>query len=387
MKILGNGITSVKGITALGKSSGIKKSGKKDLAVICSEHICNTAAVYTKNNVKGAPLHVTKNHLKDGKAQAIIINSGIANTCTGKKGIEDAHLMAELTAKELSLKKEDVLVASTGLIGAYLPIDKIKDGIKGIKNELNENSDDAAEAILTTDIVKKQIAVKVGNATIGAIAKGSGMIHPNMATMLAFIATDADLDSEKLKEMLSNSVNKSFNMVSVDMDTSTSDMVILMANGIAGTIDENEFQEALDFVCVELAKKIAKDGEGATKLIEVFVKNSKTEDDAKKIAKSIISSNLVKSAIFGNDPNWGRIMCAIGYSHADIEENKIDIFFEDEKIVENGTEKDFDNGKIKDLMNKDKIKITINLNNGDHSATAYGCDLTYDYVKINAGVP
>ncbi len=384
LKIEKNGICTVKGFRIVGKSAGIKKSGKKDLALIYSEDLCNAAAVYTKNNVKGAPVYVTKDHLKDGKAQAIVINSGISNVCTGKKGIEDAYLVAELAAKELSIKKEDVLVASTGVIGAYLPMDKIKNGIKNIKKELNETSDDAAEAILTTDKAKKQVAVKIGNVTIGAIAKGSGMIHPNMATMLAFIATDAEIGSEKLKEMLSNSVSKSFNMISVDTDTSTSDMVILMANGSAGEVDEKEFQKALDFVCVELAKKIAKDGEGATKLIEVHVKNAKTGDDAKKIAKSIICSNLVKSAIFGNDPNWGRIMCAIGYSGAEIEESKIDISFGDEKIAENGTEKNFDNKKIKGLMSKDELKITINLNNGNHSATAYGCDLTYDYVKINA---
>ena len=257
MIILNNGITDVKGITALGKHVGIKKN-KKDFAVIFSAKIANAAAVFTRNKIKGAPIFVNKKHLKNGKAQAIVINSGISNVCTGKKGIKDAYLMAELAAKELAVKKENVLVASTGKIGVFLPMDKIKYGIRNIKNGLSKKSSDAAEAILTTDTCKKHVSIKIDNITIGAIAKGSGMIHPNMATMLAFIATDAEIDSKKLKKMLVNSVNKSFNMISVDMDTSTSDMVILMANGIAGKIDDKKFQKALDFVCIELAKKIVR---------------------------------------------------------------------------------------------------------------------------------
>src|SRR3989338_966795 len=383
MIIIKGGITSVKGIAALGKFIGIKKN-RKDFAVIFSSRVGAAAGVFTKNKVKGAPIIVNKNHLKDGKAQAIVVNSGISNVCTGKKGIEDAYLMAELAAKELGVKKEDVLVASTGLIGAYLPMGKIRNGMKGIKRKMKKNPDGAAEAILTTDKVKKQIAVRIGGVTIGAIAKGSGMIHPNMATMLAFIATDADIGPKKLKRMLSISVNKSFNIVSVDNDTSTSDMALIIANGLAGKADEDKFQKALDFVCIDLAKKIARDGEGATKLIEVFVKNAPNENAAKKIAKSVIGSSLVKCAVFGNDPNWGRIMCAAGYSGASIKPEKMDIYFGEEKIVEKGAAKNFDYKRIKDIMSKEELRITIDLNDGRHNAAAYGCDLTCDYVKINA---
>ena len=384
MKAINGGITAVKGFTALGKFIGIKKkSKKKDFAVIYSSKVCNAAGVFTKNEVKGAPLIVTKKHLAGGKAQAVVINSGVANVCTGKKGISDAEKMAELTAKELGIKKNNVLVASTGLIGAYLPMAVIKNGIKGIRKELGKNSN-AAEAILTTDSVKKEIAVKVGKITIGAIAKGAGMIHPNMATMLCFIGTDAEFQAKDLKQMLKNSVDKSFNMTSVDYDTSTSDMAILMANGMAGKINKKQFQNALDFVCIELAKKIAIDGEGATKLVEVVVKNAKNEKNAKIIAKSIISSNLVKTAMFGNDPNWGRIMAAIGYSGAKINPGKIDIYFNDKQIVSNGTEAKFDKKKVVEDMKKDKLLILVNLKEGKGMASAYGCDLTYEYVKINA---
>lgn len=384
MEFLKNNVSAPKGFKALGKAVGIKNSNNLDFAVIFSETKAETAAVYTKNKVKGAPLIVTKEHLKDNQAQAIAINSGISNVATGKKGIEDAKKIAKETASELSIKTEDVLVASTGLIGAYLPMERILKGIKGINNELTSNGSNAAKAILTTDLVKKEIAVKVDNFTIGAIAKGSGMIHPNMATMLCFITTDAKLSSKKLQSFLKNSVNKSFNMASVDMDTSTSDMAIAMANGLAGSADEKKFQEALDYVCVDLAKKIAKDGEGATKLIEVEAKNSKTEEDAKKIAKSIINSNLVKCAMFGNNPNWGRIICAIGNSEADFKENSIDIYFGEEKIVENGVTAGFDYKKVKEIMKKDELKIIIDLKNGKESATAFGCDMTLDYIKINA---
>ncbi|MEK6868825.1 MAG: bifunctional ornithine acetyltransferase/N-acetylglutamate synthase, partial [Nanoarchaeota archaeon] len=288
MKLLKNNICAPKGFTATGKPIGIKKSGKPDFAVIYSEVLADAAAVYTSNRVKGAPLYVTKKHLKDGKAQAIVVNSGVSNVCTGKKGIKDAEDMAKFLGNELGINPKEVVVASTGLIGAYLPMEKIKNGIKGIKNELSVNSN-AAKAILTTDLAEKEIAVKADNFSIGAIAKGSGMIHPNMATMLCFITTDAKIPSKKLSAMLKNSVNKSFNMISVDMDTSTSDMVVILANGMAGKADETKFQDALDCVCIELAKKIARDGEGATKLIEVNAKNAKTEEDAKKIAKSVIS--------------------------------------------------------------------------------------------------
>ena len=383
MELMENNVCAPKGFKAVGKSLGIKKSGKPDFAVIYSENSADTAAVYTSNKVKGAPLIVTKKHLANGQAQAIVINSGVANVCTGEKGIKDAEEMTEFASKELGIDSNDVLVASTGIIGAYLPMDKIKNGIEGIKNELSINSN-AAKAILTTDTVEKGAAVKVDNFTIGAIAKGSGMIHPNMATMLCFITTDAKIRSEKLDSYLKNSVNKSFNMISVDMDTSTSDMVIIMANGIGGKVDENKFQDALDYVCVELAKKIAKDGEGATKLVEVEVKNAVSKADADKIAKSVVSSNLVKCAIFGNDPNWGRILCAIGNSAAEFKENLVDIYFGKELVVNNGIMTNFDLNKVKGIMRKNMLKITIDLKLRNDCSIAYGCDMGYDYVKINA---
>ncbi|MDP7244655.1 MAG: bifunctional glutamate N-acetyltransferase/amino-acid acetyltransferase ArgJ, partial [Flavobacteriales bacterium] len=378
-----NNVCAPKGFKALGKSSGIKKSGKLDFAVIFSEVVADAAAVYTSNEVKGAPLIVTKKHLEDGRAQAVVINSGVANVCTGKKGIKDAEDTAKSAGKELGINANNVLVASTGLIGAFLPMDKIKNGIRGIKSELCINPN-AATAIMTTDTVEKEIAVKADNFTIGAIAKGSGMIHPNMATMLCFITTDAKIPSKNLSSYLKNSVNKSFNMVSVDMDTSTSDMVVVMANGLAGEVDEQKFQNALDYVCIELARKIAKDGEGATKLVEVEVKNATTKADAEKLAKSVISSNLVKCAVFGNDPNWGRIMCAMGNSDTNFKENKVNIFFDNEKIVNNGTMTNFNIEKINKIMGKDNLKIIIDLNQGKENAIAYGCDMSYDYVKINA---
>lgn len=383
MEFLKNNVCAPAGFTSLGKTIGIKKSGKPDFAVIFSKPVANAAAVYTSNKVKGAPLIVTKEHLKNGKAQAIVVNSGIANVCTGEKGIRDAEEIAKHAGIELGINSGNVLVASTGLIGAYLPMSRIKNGITGIKKELNKNGD-AATAILTTDKAKKEIAVKYGNFTIGAIAKGSGMIHPNMATMLCFITTDAAISPEKLIGFLKKSVNKSFNMTSVDMDTSTSDMAIILANGLAGKVDEKKFQQALDYVCIELAKKIAKDGEGATKLVEVAVKNAAAEEDARKLAKSVICSNLVKCAIFGNDPNWGRIISAMGNSAANFDPSLVEVHFGKECIVTNGTTTNFNLQKVKDTMAKDFLKITINLKQGRHYSIAYGCDMSYDYVKINA---
>ena len=383
MEILQNNVCAPKGFKALGKAIGIKKSKKPDFAVIFSDVPADSAAVYTSNKVKGAPLVVTKKHLENGKAQAIAINSGIANVCTGRKGIKDAEDTAKYIASELKIKSNDVLVASTGLIGAYLPMSRIKERIKGIKKELSITPD-AAAAIMTTDTIKKEIAIKADNFVIGAIAKGSGMIHPNMATMLCFITTDAQISSKKLRFFLKKSVDKSFNMISVDMDTSTSDMAIIMANGLAGKADEKKFQEALDYVCMGLAKKIAKDGEGATKLVEVAVNNALTESDARKLAKSVISSNLVKCALFGNDPNWGRIISAMGNSGANFEQSLVEVHFGKECIVTNGTTTNFSLQKVKDTMSRNFLNITINLKQGSQNAVAYGCDMSYDYVKINA---
>lgn len=382
MNILKGNITAVDGFTALGKCIGIKK-GKKDFAIIYSDKLCSVAAVYTKNKVKGAPLYVNMKHLEDGKAQAIVINSGISNVATGKKGIDDAFMTCKLAAEELGINSNDILVASTGIIGKMLPMELIKKGLKGIKKELKK-SNDAAEAILTTDTIKKEIAVDFSGFTIGAIAKGSGMIHPNMATMLCFIATDADFSPKELKESLVKAVDESFNMISVDMDTSTSDMVILMSNNTKKA-DKKNFEEALAFICKEMAKKIVFDGEGATKLIEVTVKNAKSKLDAKKIAKSIVGSNLVKCAMFGNDPNWGRIISAIGNSDAHFKEDKINILIQNKLIVENGVEvKDFNIEEISKLLKNDNVKVIVDLKIGNGEATAYGCDMSYDYVQINS---
>lgn len=382
MKLLKNNVTAVNGFSALGKCIGIKK-GKKDFAILYSDKLCSAAAVYTKNKVKGAPLYVDMEHLSDGKAQAIVINSGISNVATGKKGIKDAALTCKLAAKELGVNEKDVLVASTGIIGKKLPMNLIKKGIKGVKKKL-KNVHSAAEAILTTDTLKKEIAVEVDGFTIGAMAKGSGMIHPNMATMLCFITTDAKLSSSELKGCLVKAVDCSFNMVTVDMDTSTSDMVVVMSNGTKKA-DINKFQKALTFVCKEMAKKIASDGEGATKLIEVLVKGAKVKEDAKKIAKGIVSSNLVKCAMFGNDPNWGRIISAIGNADAHFVESKVDILLQGKLIVKGGVEvKNFNENKVSKSLKADKVKVIVDLKLGKSEATAYGCDMSYDYVHINA---
>ena len=358
MKNINGNVTAVNGFMAFGKCIGIKK-GKKDFAIIHSDKLCSATAVYTKNNVKGAPLYVDMEHLKNGKAQTIVINSGISNVATGKKGIDDAVLTCKLAAKELNVNVKDVLVASTGIIGKKLPMNLIKKGIKGCKKQLKKVHN-AAEAILTTDIVKKEIAVKDG-FTIGAIAKGSGMVHPNMATMLCFITTDADISSNELKKFLVNAVNESFNMISVDMDTSTSDMVVVMSNNSVKA-DKGKFQKALTYVCTEMAKKMAADGEGATKLIEVNVKGAKSEMDAKKIAKAIVSSNLVKCAMFGNDPNWGRVISAVGNSGGYFKLNKVDIYFQNNLIVKNGVEvKNFNISKFSKLLKKDIVKVVVDL--------------------------
>lgn len=385
MKIVRPCMNCVRGFLFLGKNIGIKKE-KKDFAVLYSKNICDAAAVYTKNKIKGAPLYINMNHLKNGKAQAIVCNSGVANVATGKKGVEDAKKTAKLLALELGIKKEDVLVASTGVIGKKLPMEKIVLGIKGVKDELSRDGE-FSEAILTTDTFKKEICIEAEGFKIAACAKGAGMISPNMATMLAFITTDAKISSGKLQKMLTKSVDKSFNMLNIDMDTSTSDMAIILANGIAGQVDENNFQETLDMVCIELAKMIAKDGEGATKLIISEVFGAKNDDDAKKIAKAIVNSNLIKCAVYGNDPNWGRIICAIGNSKASkINEKKIAVWINNEPIVSIGKAvKNFDEKKLSGILKSNKeIRIRIDMGEGRAKATAFGCDMSEKYVKINA---
>ena len=391
-----NGITTPRGFKAAGISCGIKKRNKKDLALIYSEVPARAAALFTTNQIKAAPLKVSAEHIKDGEAQVIVINSGCANAATGKKGLRDAKEMAGITAEELSIKKEDVLVASTGTIGTFLPMDKITKGIKEAKGKLSrEGGGDAAQAIMTTDTFSKEVAVELelGNrkVIIGGMAKGAGMISPLLATMLSFITTDAAISGELLRKALKASIDRSFNMITVDGEESTNDMVIILANGLAGNeeIDkENEnfkkFSSGLDEVTLKLAKMIVKDGEGATKFIEVEVKNTLELQDAQKIAFSIANSPLVKTAVFGEDANWGRIMVAIGNSGVEIEEEKIDIYLGDLKLASKGCGIKYSEEEAKKILKEKEIKIIVDLKLGEKSAKVWTCDLTTEYVKINA---
>lgn len=399
MKIIGGGVCAAKGFKASGVHCGIRKNKtKRDLALIYSECEASAAAVYTTNLVKGAPLTVTKNNISNGKAQAVICNSGNANTCNAN-GIEIAEKMCTLLSDALNINADDVVVASTGVIGQPLNIEPIANGIpKLISNLTGDGSDDAAEGIMTTDTVKKEIAVEftVGGKTcrIGGIAKGSGMIHPNMATMLVFITSDCAISSKMLSKALSSDIANTFNMVSVDGDTSTNDMVAVLANGLAGNDeitkpgeDFDAFMKALNTVTVYLCRMIAGDGEGATKLLECKVSGANSEQTAKTVAKSVICSSLLKAAMFGADANWGRVLCAIGYSGADVDVSNVDVSFKSSKgeicVCQDGAGIDFSEEKAKEILLEKEIEILISLGNGEGSATAWGCDLTYDYVKIN----
>ena len=398
MKTISGGVTAAKGFTANGVHCGIRKNRtKRDLALIFSEVKANAAAVYTTNLVKGAPLTVTKAHISDGKAQAIICNSGNANTCNAN-GIEIAEQMSDLLGAEMNIASGDVVVASTGVIGQPLDIEPIKAGIPSLVAGLGDNSLLAAEGIMTTDTEVKEIAVsfEIGGVEckIGGIAKGSGMIHPNMATMLVFITTDCSISSDLLQKALSTDIADTFNMVSVDGDTSTNDMVCVLANGMAGNNeitaendDYNTFMKALNTVTVHLCKCIAGDGEGATKLLECKVNGAKSKEIAKTVAKSVICSSLTKAAMFGADANWGRVLCAIGYSGADVDVNKIDVSFASAKgeipVCKNGAGIEFSEEIAKEILLEKEIDILVSLNDGEFSSTAWGCDLTYEYVKIN----
>ena len=399
MRIIEGGVCAAKGFTANGIHCGIRKNhSKKDLALIFSEVPASAAAVYTTNLVKGAPLIVTKNHLQDGIAQAVICNSGNANTCNAN-GIEIAERMSVLTANALGVTPDDIIVASTGVIGQPLCIDPIANSLPELVKGLSaEGGEAAAVGIMTTDTVKKEIAVEfeVGGKTchIGGIAKGSGMIHPNMATMLVFITTDCAISPAMLQKALSGDIANTFNMVSVDGDTSTNDMVTVLANGMAGNetitcegVDFDAFMKALNTVTVDLCRKIAGDGEGATKLLECKVTGGKSEAVAKTVAKSIICSSLLKAAMFGADANWGRVLCAIGYSGADVDVTKIDVSFRSTAgqidVCKAGAGIPFSEEVAKQVLLQKEIEILVGLNDGEASATAWGCDLTYDYVKIN----
>jgi len=391
MNIIDGGITKVKGIKGQGVHAGFKKE-KLDFTIIYSEKLCNAAGVFTKNKAAAAPVMVDREFLSDGKAQAIVCNSGFANACTGEEGIKDALFTAEYTCTKLGIKKENCLVFSTGIIGVPIPMDVMKSAIEKTVPMLESSpcaSENIATAILTTDLVKKEVTIENDGYIISGITKGSGMIHPNMATMLCFIFTDANVPSDILKESLFSSVNKSFNRISVDGDTSTNDSLIIMANGLSNiNIDSKEkiesFRKALDHVCIELAKKIARDGEGATKLIECECVGAKSQEDADIASKSVISSSLVKSAIFGEDPNWGRIVAAVGYSGAEMELPKLDVWIGDLMIVKNGKAAGIPKSESRKVLQNDFVKILINMNLGDYSSKAWGCDLSYDYVKINA---
>ncbi len=399
LKIIDGGVCAAKGFTANGIHCGIRKNKeKRDLSLIFSEKKATAAAVYTTNLVKGAPLIVTKTHIADGTAQAIICNSGNANTCNAN-GIEIAEQMSDLLAAQMNIASDDVVVASTGVIGQPLDIAPIKAGIPLLVSGLAaDGSLNAAEGIMTTDTRVKEIAVSFTVAgtecRIGGIAKGSGMIHPDMATMLVFITTDCAVSADMLQKALSTDIADTFNMVSVDGDTSTNDMVTVLANGMAGNTeitcdgaDFDAFMQALNTVTVHLCRCIAGDGEGATKLLECEVSGAKTTDIAKTVAKSVICSSLTKAAMFGADANWGRVLCAIGYSKAPVDVNKIDVSFRSAKgeiaVCKSGAGIDFSEEKAKEILLEKEIEILIGLNSGDCTATAWGCDLTYDYVKIN----
>ena len=399
MKIIDGGVCAAEGFVAGGIHCGIRKNRtKRDLALIYSKVLAAAAAVYTTNKVKGAPLAVTKRNISDGVAQAIICNSGNANTCNAN-GVEIAELTCSALASELGISERDVVVASTGVIGQPLDITPIKNGIPELVASLSrEGSGEACQGIMTTDTAKKEVAVSftVGGVEckIGGIAKGSGMIHPNMATMLVFITTDCAISSEMLGEALSSDIQSTFNMISVDGDTSTNDMVTVLANGMAKNEkivakgeDFDAFMKALNTVNMQLCRMIASDGEGATKLLECEVSGAIDEKNAKIIAKSVICSSLVKAAMFGSDANWGRVLCAIGYSGARVEVNKVDVSFKSNKgeilVCKDGAGVEFSEEIAKEILLEKEITIVVKLGDGDASSVAWGCDLTYEYVKIN----
>lgn len=399
-KFIEGSVTAPKGFTAAGVCASVKPSNKtkRDVALIYCEKKCTAAAVYTKNLVKSSAILVTQNHLADGYAQAVIVNSGNANTCNAD-GVEKAEKMCSLAAAALGVDSNDVIVASTGVIGQVLPIEPIEKGVAMMKGSLSKDGGtDAAEAIMTTDTVKKEMAMEMTlggkTVTVGGIAKGSGMIHINMGTMLSFVTTDAAISSEMLYEALKEAVEDSYNMVSVDGDTSTNDTLAIMASGLAGNPeiteknqDYRDFVEGITEAFKQLAKKLAGDGEGATKLLICTVTGAKTKKDAVMVSKSVICSSLLKAAMFGADANWGRVLCAVGYSGADVDVTKVDVDFKSLKgeiaVCRNGAGIEFSEEKAKEILLEKEIEILVNVGDGEGKAQAYGCDLTYDYVKIN----
>ena len=402
LKLIDGGVCAAQGFKAAGIHVGVKTHAdwKKDVALIVSDVDCAASAVFTKNVVKAAPIHVDRAHLADGKARAIIANSGNANACA-PHGEENAIKMCQAAAKAIGCKPEDVLVSSTGVIGQTINVQVIEEGVPALYAALersNEASDAAAHAIMTTDTVKKEVAVEttVGGKTVrmGGIAKGSGMIHPNMGTMLCFLTTDCAISPEMIRTALLETVNVSFNRISVDGDTSTNDSCIVLANGMAGNAvitekgeDYAAFLEALQALCTELAKKMASDGEGAKHLITCTVKGAADEAQAETVSKSVISSTLTKAAIFGADANWGRVLCAMGYSGAEFDPDKVDVHFTsaagDIAVCEKGRGLDFDEELAKKILTEHDVEINITMGEGNAACTCWGCDITYDYIKIN----
>jgi glutamate N-acetyltransferase / amino-acid N-acetyltransferase len=388
-------ITFPNGFVAAGMHAGIKRK-RPDLGLLVCEVPASVAAVYTTNAFQAAPLKVTQESLGAGRRiQAIVVNSGIANACTGRKGLEDAYQMRKKTADLLGIPEHFVAVASTGVIGEYLPMERVEQGLDQLVPRLQKGDDKFAQAILTTDTCTKQVAVELqidGKCVrIAGVAKGSGMIKPNMATMLAFITTDAVIDSDVLQSLLWKETDLSFNMITVDGDTSTNDMVITMASNLAGNQplgrnhpEWNQFRAAFAYVCEELAKMIARDGEGATRLIEVKVAGAGSDETARKVAKAVVGSNLVKAAIYGADANWGRIVCAAGYGAPDLNADAVEVRLGEIPVVREGLPLPFDELEAEKELKKETVRITLDLHQGNGCATAWGCDLTYEYVRINA---
>lgn len=403
MKTLDGGITAAKGFAAAHTAAGIKYQDREDMALIYSAYPCVAAGTFTTNIVKAAPVQYDQKIVQSKESvQAIVVNAGIANACTGKQGFLDCEETAKYTGEVLRIPSTSVLVASTGVIGMNLPIDRIKKGIDQMKDSLRdtrESANQAAKAIMTTDTVEKEVAISVTiggkNVTIGGMCKGSGMIHPNMCTMLSFLTSDVNISKELLQEALLETVQDSYNMISVDGDTSTNDTCIILSNGLSEnpkiTEKDNDyevFKEALLYVNQTLAKKMAGDGEGATALFEVVVKHADSIENAKKLAKSVVTSSLTKAAIYGHDANWGRILCALGYSGVSFDPEKVDLYFRSAKgvlqIIEDGIALDYSEDEATRILKSDYVTAVCDMKMGDAEATAWGCDLTYDYVKINA---
>ena len=403
MKVIDGGVTAAKGFEAAGAEAAIKYQNRKDMAMVYSKVPCKSAGTFTTNVVKAAPVLWDRDIVTNSEyAQAVVVNAGIANACTGKQGLDYCRREAEVTGRLLGIPAEAVLVGSTGVIGMQLPMDRIEAGIAKLveaKSDTLEAGHTAACSIMTTDTISKEIAVSFEldgkEITVGGMSKGSGMIHPNMCTMLAYITTDMAISKELLQEALSTSVVDTFNMITVDGDTSTNDTCLVMANGMAGNTEVTQkgeaydkFFEALNYVCTYLAKKMAGDGEGATKLFEAKVVNARSKEDARTLSRAIVGSNLSKAAIYGCDANFGRFLCAMGYSGAQFDQNDVELFFESEngrlQVFDHGTPIVFDEERALQIMKADAVTVYVDMHEGEAEATAWGCDLTYDYVKINA---